>query len=195
MRLEPSPLQGRFARLEPLTDALREEVRQAREVDPDAWDKLTLNGRGEAFEGWWADAMAARDKGQRLPFAIRRLSDGRVLGSSSYIAPSAQHRTVEIGATFLHPEARGGPVNPQAKRLLLANAFGAGALRVELITDALNLRSQAAIAKLGAVREGTLRNHRVTWTGRVRDTVVFSITDAEWPRVRDGLDARLAAFG
>lgn len=194
MQLRARPLEGRFARLEPLTEALKDEVRAALDVDPDAWDKLTLNGRGEAFEGWWRDAMGAFERGARLPFAIRRLSDGRVVGSSSYVAPSAQHRTVEIGATFLHPQARAGAVNPQAKRLLLANAFEAGALRVELITDALNTRSQAAIAKLGATREGTLRNHRVTWTGRVRDTVVFSITDAEWPAVRAGLDARLATF-
>ena len=195
MLLEARPLEGPFARLEPFSDSIREEVRAALDVDPDAWEKLTLNGRGEAFDGWWADALSARDKGQRLPFAIRRLSDGRVLGTSSYIAPNALHPTVEIGATFLHPDARGGPVNPQAKHLLLAHAFEKGALRVELITDALNTHSQSAIAKLGAKREGVLRNHRVTWTGRVRDTVVFSITDAEWPAVRDGLDRRLAAFG
>lgn len=195
MRLEAQPLEGRFVRLEPFDEALRGAVQAALDVDPDAWAKLTVTGRGEAFDGWWDDAVQAQLKGARLPYAIRRLSDGRVVGASSYLHIEEKHRSVEIGATFLHPDARAGVVNPAAKRLLLAHAFDAGANRVELITDALNTRSQAAIAKLGAVREGTLRNHRVTWTGRVRDTVMFSITAQEWPKVCDGLDARLAAYG
>ncbi|CAN5142599.1 GNAT family protein [soil metagenome] len=194
MRLEPRPLEGRFVRLEPFTDGLREEVRAALDVDAAAWARLTLSGQGEHFDGWWTGALRERDAGQRLPFAVRRLSDGRVIGTTSFIAPKPQHRGVEIGATFYHPDARGGPVNPECKRLLLAEAFEHGALRVELITDAINTHSQSAIGKLGAVREGTLRNHRVTWTGRVRDTVMFSITVEEWPAVRDGLDARLDPF-
>ena len=195
MRLQARPLEGRFVRLEPFEDALRVEVKAALDVDPDAWEKLTVNGAGEAFDGWWDEAIQAQAKGSRIPFAIRRLSDQRVVGTSSLLAIEPQHRTVEIGSTFLHPDARAGAVNPAAKRLLLGEAFYHGAQRVSLITDALNTRSQAAIAKLGAVREGTLRNHRVTWTGRVRDTVMFSITNDEWPVVRDGLDARLSAFG
>ena len=84
-------------------------------------------------------------------------------------------------------------MNPECKRLLLQHAFDHGALRVELVTDALNARSRAAIAKLGAVEEGVLRAHKVTWTGRVRDTVMFSILASEWPAVRERLDARIAA--
>ena len=83
---------------------------------------------------------------------------------------------------------------------MLAHAFDGGlfdqaAVRVEIVTDARNLRSQGAIAKLGAVREGVLRRHKITWTGHVRDTVVYSITDLDWPAVRARLEARLAAFG
>jgi RimJ/RimL family protein N-acetyltransferase len=85
-------------------------------------------------------------------------------------------------------------VNPAAKRLLMAHAFESGVRRVQYKVDAINARSRAAVLKLGAIQEGILRQDRVTWTGRVRDTVVFSILADEWPAVRDRLDARLAAF-
>ena len=85
-------------------------------------------------------------------------------------------------------------VNPASKRLLLQHAFDSGIIRVEIITDGINARSQAAIAKLGAVREGVLRRHKITHTGRVRDTVMFAITDQDWPDVRARLDARLTEF-
>ena len=102
---------------------------------------------------------------------------------------------MEIGATYYGPELRGGAVNPAAKRLLLANAFASGARRVQFKVDAINARSRAAVLKLGAVQEGILRQDRVTWTGRIRDSVVFSILADEWPAVRERLDARLATFG
>jgi RimJ/RimL family protein N-acetyltransferase len=117
-----------------------------------------------------------------------------VIGTSSFMDIRPAHRGVEIGATFLRPEARSGAANPESKLLMLAHAFERCAVRVELITDLRNLRSQAAIAKLGAVREGVLRRERITWTGHVRDSVIFSITDSEWPQVRAGLERRLAAF-
>ena len=101
---------------------------------------------------------------------------------------------MEIGGTYYHPDHRGGAVNPAAKRLMLDHAFAAGARRVQLNVDAINHRSRAAVLKLGAVQEGILRQNRVVWTGRIRDTVVFSILAAEWPAVRAGLDARLAGY-
>ena len=191
MDLPAQLLEGRFVRLEPYAPALKEEVRAALDCDADAWSLVSSSGQGEHFEDWWASAMRNIDSGQWISFAIRRLSDGRVLGCSSYINIRREHRGVEIGATFLQPDARAGKINPEAKRLMLAHAFDAGALRVELLTDMRNQRSQAAIAKLGAVREGVLRRHKVTWTGHIRDTVVFAITDLDWPDVRDRLDARL----
>ena len=129
--------------------------------------------------------------GSRITYAVRRLGDGAVVGTTSFFDISAAHRRVEIGMTFLTEGARAGPVNPDIKLAMLSHAFGAGAVRVELVTDARNLRSQAAIARLGAVREGVLRRHKITWTGHVRDTVMFSITDLDWPAVRAGLEARL----
>lgn len=194
MQLDPLTLEGRFVRLEPYTAHLLQEVRAALDCDAESWDLFSTSGQGGHFNGWWSDALAAMEKGEQVPHAVRRLSDGQVVGTTSFLNIRRPHRGVEIGATFYRPDARGGPVNPECKRLLLGHAFDDGALRVDIVTDARNLRSQAAIAKLGAVREGVLRRHKVTWTGHIRDTVVYAVTDQDWPQVRAGLDERLAAY-
>lgn len=194
MQLEPKKLEGRFVRLEPYAPALREEVRQALDCDAESWNLFTVSGQGEHFESWWDGALAEQAAGSRVAFAVRRLGDGKVVGTTSYLNIRREHRGVEIGSTFYHPQARASAVNPECKLLMLANAFEYGALRVDIVTDARNLRSQAAIAKLGAVREATLRRHKVTWTGHIRDTVVFAVTDLDWPEVRARLDERLAGW-
>jgi RimJ/RimL family protein N-acetyltransferase len=186
-------LENDFVRLEPYTKTNRDALADALDVDPEAWAVFSSAGFGEYFAAWWDAALKASAAGERLNFVVR-LKDGPVVGSTSFLGVSEAHRHVEIGATFLHPRVRGGAVNPAIKRLMLSHAFEAGAHRVQIVTDARNARSQAAIAKLGAVREGVLRRDKVTWTGHVRDTVVYSIIAAEWPGVRDRLDARLATF-
>jgi len=191
MDLRAEPLDGAVVRLEPYVPALKEEVRAALDVDAAAWDLFAQSGQGPHFESWWAGFLADMAAGTWIAYAIRRRSDDRVVGTSSFLNLRPERGVVEIGATFLHPDVRSGAVNPEAKRLMLAHAFAAGARRVELLTDARNARSRAAIAKLGAVQEGILRRDRVTWTGHVRDSVIFSVTDLDWPAVRDGLDARL----
>jgi RimJ/RimL family protein N-acetyltransferase len=193
MQLETKPLDGLVIRLEPLTPQMETPLRAAMNGHVTDWDLMATNGGGEAFDGWWASALADMAKGHRIAYAIRRLSDGVVLGTTSLMEISPRHRKLEIGSTFLRADARGGVINPDAKRALLAYVFDQGAVRVEIVTDARNLRSQAAIAKLGAVREGVLRRHKITWTGHVRDTVVYAITDRDWPAVKAGLDARLSA--
>jgi len=112
----------------------------------------------------------------------------------SSLMPDPPNRAVEIGGTYYQPDARGGPVNPECKRLMMAHAFDSGANRVGFRVDVLNARSRAAVLKLGAVQEGIIRADRVTWTGRVRDTVIFSVMAVEWPAVRDRLDARLVGY-
>lgn len=92
---------------------------------------------------------------------------------------------------FLHPSVRGGPANPEAKLLMLDHAFGCGAVRVQFKVDTRNRRSQAAVAKLGAFREGVLRRDRLTWTGHIRDTVVFSIRGHKWPPLQAQLQNRV----
>lgn len=195
MRIGAAVLENRWVRLEPLSETIREEVRAAISVDEAAWSIMVSNAFGPAFDGWFDGRVAHMARGGGPAYAVRDLSHGRVVGTSSLHDLVPEHRRVELGSTVFHPEARGGVANPASKRLLLQHAFDSGIIRVEIITDGVNARSQAAIAKLGAVREATLRRHKVTWTGRVRDTVMFSITDEDWPAVRAGLDERLAGFG
>lgn len=185
-------LENRFIRLEPFTDALCNEVREALNRDPDAWEGMVGSAYGDQFEGWWASAMAAMAGGSRIPWAVRH--GGVVVGTTSLYEIRPDYRRCELGSTFYRPEVRGGALNPACKRLALGHAFDHGAVRVEIVTDALNLRSQAAIRKLGARDEGVLRKHKITWTGRVRDTAQFAILDEDWQAVRERLDARLAAF-
>lgn len=187
-------LTGEWVRLEPFAEEHREGLRAAGDDDR-VWQFMPADGRGAAFDRVFDDALAARDAGKRLPYAVRSLASGELVGATSYIDPTPQHKRVEIGWTWYRPDQWAGAVNPECKLLLLAHAFDAlGLNRVQLVTDLLNTRSQAAIAKLGAAREGVLRSHMVTRGGRVRDSVLFAITAGDWPRVKDGLLARLAKF-
>ena len=199
-------------RLEPYTDALREPVRAALDCDAEGWHLFAINGQGADFDGWWDILNAQVAYGDWIAYAIRQRATDAIVGtreapgpiapdafSNPWITPGLQahlreagfEEPEEIGATFLHPDVRSTLVNAEAKYLMLQHAFACGARRVELLTDARNLRSQAAIAKLGAVREGVLRRERVTWTGYVRDSVLFAVTDLDWPDVRGRLQERL----
>ena len=191
MKLEAVPLENAFVRLEPFSEALREEVRATLDCDPDAWAGMVTAGYGPHFENWWTSALKAMSAGTRIAFAVRRLADGAVVGTSSLYEIRPDYRRCELGSTFYRPDARGGMVNPATKRLLLGHAFDHGAVKVEIIPDTRNAASAAAIRKLGARDEGVLRKHKITWTGHIRDTAQFSILDEDWPRVRAGLDARM----
>jgi RimJ/RimL family protein N-acetyltransferase len=195
MRLDAVPLENRFVRLEPLAPMLEDEVRAALDCDPASWDIMVAAAYGPYFDAWWQAALRAMAQGTRIAWAVRRMDDGAVVGTTSLYEIRPDYRRCEVGSTFYRPEARGGPVNPSCKRLLLGHAFDGGAVRVEILTDAINPGSQAAIRKLGARDEGLLRKHKITFKGRIRDTAQFAILDDDWPGVRDRLDARLAAFG
>ena len=193
MDLKHIVLEDRFVRLEPMTPAHREGFRAACDADPDTWERLyPYPMHGPHFDVGWEKFYAAPGP-ERLNFAVTK--DGVCVGSSSYLRIEPQHATVEIGGTYYRPDMRGGAVNPASKRLLLAHAFACGARRVTFRVDATNARSRAAVLKLGAVQEGIMRQDMQTWTGRIRDTVLFSIVADEWPDVRARLDARLAALG
>lgn len=194
MRIAPVVLENAWVKLEPFTTALEAEVRAALNVDPDSWAMMVGTAFGEHFDRFWASALRDMEAGTKLAFAIRRNADGTVVGTSSLYEINPQHRRCEVGATFYRPEARGGVVNPACKRLMLDHAFASGAVRVEILTDAINARSRAAIERLGARFEGVLGNHKITWTGRVRDTALYAILDRDWPLVRKTLDARLETF-
>jgi N-acetyltransferase len=146
----------------------------------------------QAIEEWIAAAMQAEEQGQEYAFAVIRNDDDRAIGSTRFMDVQLAHRGVEIGWTWYAPETWGTVVNPEAKYLLLEHAFERwGAIRVQLKTDRLNVRSQAAIRKLGAMFEGTLRNHRIRPDGSLRDSVLFSIVRSEWPALKVALGNRI----
>jgi len=191
MLIEPRLLERVHVRIEPVDQMHRDEMRAALDCDPDNWVIQSVCAMGEHFDGFWKMMVATPG---RLAFAVRDRASGALAGTSSYIGIDAEHRTLEVGYTWFRPEFRGTAVNPEAKLLMLGHAFAAGAERVQFSVDARNPVSQAAVLKLGGVKEGVIRRHRITWTGHHRDTALFSIISDEWPRVKAGLEARLAAF-
>jgi RimJ/RimL family protein N-acetyltransferase len=188
MTLDYPVLEGRFVRLEPLAEQHKEGLRAACDADQEIWDIYPYSMAGEHFDPVWTGLLARRDKGLLIPYAV--VASGEIVGISC-IFPDLPNRTAEIGGTYYRPDVRGTAVNPESKRLLMAHLFDSGAIRVGYKVDAVNARSRAAVLKLGAHQDGILRAERITWTGRVRDTVVFSILAEEWPEVRDRLDQRL----
>jgi RimJ/RimL family protein N-acetyltransferase len=184
-------LENRHVRLEPLSEGHREALREATNADREIWTTIyPFSLEGDQFDPTWARIQRDHEAGQWIPFAVMR-SDCCV-GLTCYIRPEPNHRSVDIGSTYYHPEDRGTVVNPAAKHLLLGHAFACGANRVQFGVDALNLRSRRAMIKLGAIEEGVLRRARITWTGRVFDRVIFSILAEEWPQLEAKLEARMA---
>jgi RimJ/RimL family protein N-acetyltransferase len=147
-------------------------------------------------EGMAADIeakLAQRDAGTMLPFVVRRNDTGAVVGVTTYCNVDAETPRLEIGYTWTAASAQRSGVNTESKLLLLTHAFEVlGCIAVEFRTHWHNRQSRTAIARLGAKQDGVLRNHRRMPDGSLRDTVVFSITDAEWPAVRSNLRSRLA---
>lgn len=190
--LSPSaPLEGRFVRLEPLSSAHSAGLIAAAS-DPRIWRHTAFAEDGERY---LSAARAAREAGEQVPFVVRLLADGSLVGMSRLFDIDVAHRRCEIGYTWYVPDVWGTAVNPETKLLLLMHCFeGWDARRVQLKTDHENLRSQAAIAKLGAVKEGVLRAHMIRPDGSRRDSVVYSITREEWPVVKTNLATRLAGF-
>jgi len=193
MDIRPVTLQGTAIRLEPL--ALEHVPGLARVgLDPDLWRWVpTLVASPAEMRDYVEQALEEQRQGSALPFAIIEQAGGQVIGSTRYGNIDRGNRRLEIGWTWVAPAWQRTRANTEAKLLLLAHAFETlGAFRVEFKTDALNERSRRAILRLGATEEGTLRRHvLVPRSGRVRDTVYFSILDHEWPAVRARLAARL----
>jgi RimJ/RimL family protein N-acetyltransferase len=191
-KLGPRVLSGAHVALEPLAPEHREALKKAAS-DPALWRFLPMNGAAD-FAAVWDAAMAEIQSGSRIAFAVRRFSDDAIVGSTSYLADVPQHGRVEIGWTWYTREAQGGVINAECKFLLMRNAFETcGYNRVEMKTDSTNLRSRAAIKKLGAQQEGTLRGHM--WNagrGYWRDTVYYSVLADEWPAIKAKLERRIA---
>jgi RimJ/RimL family protein N-acetyltransferase len=193
MKIEPVVLEGRVVRLEPLLESHTGALCEVG-LDPELWQWIPYRASTpEEMRGYVRDALRAESAGTALPFTTVDRATGRVVGSTRYMNIDPPNRRVEIGATWIARPWQRSPVNTEAKYLMLLHAFETlGCIRVELKTDALNQKSRAAILRIGAREEGILRQHVVTWSGRLRDTVYFSILDTEWPRVKADLEARLA---
>lgn len=190
MLLTPVTLTGTHVRLEPLSQAhgpdltaagAEEEIWRYLPVTP-PWDEAGMARLVTA-------ALHEAERGVRQPFAIIRTESGRAVGSTSYLDIAPEHRRIEIGWTWLGAEGRRTAINTECKYLLLQHAFETlGCGRVQLKTDGRNLRSQAAIERIGAKREGILRQHMVMPDGFVRDTVMYSLIAPEWPAVKARLE-------
>jgi RimJ/RimL family protein N-acetyltransferase len=169
------PMTGDGCRAERLTEAHRDLLREACAEDPGLWEIYYISYAPEHFDASF-DALLKRPW---VPFA---LFDGEAfVGMSCYLNIDDDRQALEIGSTYYRPAHRGTGFNARCKDMMLAHAFDRGYRRVEFRVDGRNTRSQAAMAKLGAVREGVLRADRITWNGHVRDTVLFSILKEEWP--------------
>ena len=192
-----SPLVGPTVILEPI----REEHRLALQaVSGEAatweWIDRRVPENEDAFSSWFDDRLAGRRDGSEWPYATVLAETGRPIGSSSYLAPRPNHRGVEIGWTWLHPDAWRTGANRAAKLLMLDNAFEVmGAMRVEFKTDARNERSRAALDALGARFEGIHRKHMLMPVVGVRDSAYFSICDDDWPGIEERLESQVAGGG
>ncbi|MEJ0042018.1 MAG: GNAT family protein [Rhizomicrobium sp.] len=186
-------LTGRFVALEPLSERHHAGLIAAADA-PGIFDYMPLDTRAgfAARLPWFAAENAG---GTMVSYVVRRLADDAIVGATSYLAIAPEHKRVEIGWTWYAPAAQASAVNPEAKYLLLQNAFAKGWNRIEFKTDSRNARSRAALKKLGAVEEGIFRGHMWMRQGYWRDSVYFSILASDWPRVKAGLEERLAGFG
>jgi RimJ/RimL family protein N-acetyltransferase len=190
----PVTLEGSEVRLEPLR---REHARLFWDIAKNdleeifRWIPYSMK-TPQDFELLIDKAFDEQERGDSVVFATVERRSGRVIGSTRFMNIDRTNRRVEIGSTWIAPDWQRTGVNTAAKYLMLRHAFEVwGCIRVELKTDALNQKSRNAILRIGAKEEGTLRRHLITWTGRVRDTVYFSILDSEWPQAKARLQSML----
>ena len=191
----PLTLEGSVVRLEPVRREHTElfwEVAKNDLEDIFRWIPYSMR-TPEDFRKLVDRAFAEQERGESVVFATVERSSGRTIGSTRFMNIDRANRRAEIGSTWIAPAWQRTGVNTEAKYLMLRHAFEAWqCIRVELKTDALNQKSRNAILRIGAKEEGTLRRHLVTWSGRVRDTVYFSILDSEWPEVKARLETYLS---
>jgi N-acetyltransferase len=187
-----APLEGRIVRLDPITPEHEPALWEAAQ-DLRIWETTHLLIRTrEDFGRWMDNALDEQERRVAAPFVTIDAASGRVLGSTRYGSLRTEHRSLEIGWTWLHPSAWGTGANVEAKLLMLTRAFEElGCLRVEFKTDANNERSRAALAALPAQFEGVHRKHMIVRDGERRDSAWYSVVDDEWPAVKANLERRL----
>lgn len=192
MKVESVVLTGKHVRLEPLSEAHAGGLAEIG-LDPSIWRYIAYEAITSAEKmREWVLHQVEKSPGAELPFAVIHLASGKVAGSTRYMDIRPPHRGLEIGGTWYGTAFQRTVVNTEAKYLLLRHAFETlGCIRVQLKTDLRNERSQKAIERIGATREGVLRNHIIMPDGYYRDSVFFSIVEREWPAVKAHLEGLL----
>lgn len=184
-------LVGKIATLEPLTEAHRDELREIAN-DPAIWTFMATTALADNFDVWFDKARRGQQANEQIPYVVRDNLSQKVVGSSRFYSIELAQRRLNIGYTWFHPSVWGTKINIESKYLMLCFAFEIlNVNRVEFMADARNTRSLAAIKKIGGIQEGILRKHMVLNDNYVRDTVVFSIIQAEWPQVKAELTSKL----
>ena len=196
MEIKPVVLTGRHVRLEPMTEAHIPRLAEIG-VGQNFWDFMLYGPMDseENMQSWVMDIISRGEKGTDLPFVVVHLASGRVAGATRYLNIMPRDRGLEIGGTWYGTEFQRTAVNTECKYLLLSHAFETlGAIRVQLKTDLRNERSQKAMERIGAKKEGILRNHMILPDGRYRDSVFYSILDSEWAVVMANLEAMIRKY-
>ncbi|MBI3150495.1 MAG: GNAT family N-acetyltransferase [Chloroflexi bacterium] len=196
MEITPIVLIGKHVHLEPMTEAHIPGLAEIG-IGQSFWDFMLYGDiKTEAdMRNWVLDILSRAEKGTDLPFVAIQLSSGRVAGATRYLNIMLKDRGLEIGGTWYGVDFQRTPVNTECKYLLLTHAFETlKCIRVQLKTDLRNERSQKAIERLGAKKEGILRNHMILPDGRYRDSVFYSILDTEWGDVKKNLEAMMAKY-
>ncbi|MHB1682185.1 MAG: GNAT family N-acetyltransferase [Bacilli bacterium] len=192
MQMTAADLIGHRTMLTPLELRHIDQLYEAAS-DPAVWTYMPMRVQtADDMLALVADALAARQSGHEFPFVIIDQQTGKVVGSTRFLDISPANRSLEIGWTWLAPAAWRTSINTEAKYLLLRHCFESlRTIRVQFKTDSRNTRSQQAIERIGGVREGVLRRHRILQNGYIRDSVYYSIIDQEWPTVKTALEQRL----
>ena len=195
MKVDPVILTGKFVRLEPLSFAHVPGL-SAAGADPSIWRYMLYGDvtSEQKMRAWVSDILQRKAAGTDQPFAVVHLASGKLVGATRYLEIRPAHRGLEIGGTWYDKEFQRTPVNTEAKFLLLQHAFEIlGCIRVQFKADSRNERSLRAIERLGAQREGILRNHMILDDGTFRHSVYYSILDTEWPELKARLEEKLEA--
>ncbi|MCH8622152.1 GNAT family protein [Undibacterium sp. TS12] len=188
MNCTPITLRGKYVTLEPLEQQHLADM-AAVAADGKLWRLFyTSVPSPENTQRWLDTALDMQKQQKAIPFVVRENSSGKIIGTTRYCNMDMNNRRTEIGYTWYAQRVQRSPVNTECKLLLLEHAFEVfGCIAVEFRTDWLNRRSQAAIERLGAKRDAVLRNHMIMPDGRIRDTVIYSILNTEWPGVKRNL--------
>ncbi|MGM9950351.1 MAG: GNAT family N-acetyltransferase [Lysinibacillus sp.] len=190
--MNPIFLENDVVQLRPIELSDTEEILEAA-IDPEIWTHMsdTLLTKGAVLD-YTENAVKEREAGQSHKFVILSKETGKIIGSTTFFDMSSEHKRLEIGYTWLHPRYWRTNINTNCKYLLLTYCFEQwGMHRVQIKTDHENLRSQKAIERLGATKEGVLRNHMIRKDGTIRHTVMYSIIKEDWPEVKRHFEENL----